>query len=75
MLNGERHKRARQEGYEAGKAGKGKNPYSILGSVGQVYASLWDAGYSEGFGARSDMFKELINKTIQDKKRKFYKSK
>lgn len=48
MLNGERHKRARKEGYEAGKLGKGKNPYSVLGAKGQVYSALWDAGYSEG---------------------------
>ena len=48
MLSSERHKRARKEGYKAGKGGSGSNPYSILGAKGQVYASLWDAGYSDG---------------------------
>ena len=48
MLNGDRHKRVRHEGYLAGLAGKGENPYSILGAVGQVYAAIWDAGYTDG---------------------------
>ena len=49
MLNSERHKRVRKEGYQSGLNKKPKdNPYSKLGKKGQVYASIWDAGYSDG---------------------------
>ena len=54
MLNGDRHKRVRKEGFKAGMAGKGKNPYSVLGSNAQVYSAIWDAGYTEGVKARNE---------------------
>lgn len=62
MLNGERHKRVRKEGFKAGKAGKGKNPYSILGVRAQVYSAIWDAGYTEGVKARN----KKVNKDGSD---------
>lgn len=47
MLNTNRHKRAKCEGYQARVDNKqiADNPYSKLGKVGQVYASVWDSGW------------------------------
>lgn len=47
MLDKSRHKRVRQEGYQARIDGRyiNENRYSYLGKPGQLYASLWDAGW------------------------------
>jgi hypothetical protein len=48
MLNTERHKRAKCEGYQSRVDEKPitDNPYSPLGKKGQVFASVWDAGWN-----------------------------
>ena len=49
MLDNPRHKRVKCEGYQARLDGKpiADNRYSRLGKTGQVYASIWDAGWTE----------------------------
>ena len=48
VLNTERHKRARREGYQArvDDRSMSDNPYSKLSNRLLVFASVWDAGWN-----------------------------
>ena len=59
MLQSDRHKRVRQEGYQARINNKPMtdNRYSKLGKAGQTYASIWDAGWLDADKSCAENFR------------------
>ena len=61
-LHSDRHKQAKCRGYQARIDGKPKsdNYYTGLGKFGQVYSSVWDAGWEEANNKISSLVTTII---------------